>query len=391
MNILLITSRYLPIFNKNNEGAIEKLERIYLEYNEKTKDHFTVYSPKIAADNFDNKKLNNTIFRPIDQTTLKYKIAKYFYAIKKRLIGEISSEAYIRAVTKDLKKRGELDSYDLILFENGEQDIPVFKKLTKTKTRIALHLHNDYINKETKNSQAIIESCDEIWTVSDFVANRINEVKKTKTITISNTIDFKNITKNEDLIKKLQKQFDSENNIIFIYIGRFLKSKGILQLLKAFDAHNKVFPNSKLLLLGKTEKNFAGKKLQKILDGYTQENKNIIPVGFIEPTNVINYQSIADCQIIPSICNEAFGLVILEAMAANLKIIATKIGGIPEIGKETIAYVDKKDMEEELLTQMSKITKEKLPQNYYMNILKKHTTEKFVNNIYAAIHNKEQQ
>ena len=71
MNILLISPRYYPIFNKENRGAIEKLEQIYLKYNENTGDRFTVYSPKIAKDDYDHPNLNRSVFRIIDKTSFK--------------------------------------------------------------------------------------------------------------------------------------------------------------------------------------------------------------------------------------------------------------------------------------------------------------------------------
>ena len=139
-DILLVHNRCLPIYNKHNRGAIEKLERIYFEYNEHKNDSIMVYSPKIAKDNFDVKKLKNTHFRNIDLTTVRSKIMRFYYAIKRRVLGRNCNEFYIREVIKDIKKRGEENKYDLIIFENEEDSIVLFRKKTKTNTHIVLHL-----------------------------------------------------------------------------------------------------------------------------------------------------------------------------------------------------------------------------------------------------------
>jgi glycosyltransferase involved in cell wall biosynthesis len=46
--------------------------------------------------------------------------------------------------------------------------------------------------------------------------------------------------------------------------------------------------------------------------------------------NVVPFMQAADCFICPSLWEEAAGLVLLEAIASGLPIIASRIGGIPE-------------------------------------------------------------
>ena len=389
MKILLISPRYLPIFNKDERGAIEKLERIYLRFNERTNDHFTVYSPKIASNDYDNPKLINSNFRNIDETTVRYKMAKYYHALKRRILRRPNSELYIRIIAKDILRRREQNEYDLIIFENGEQDIPIFKKITKTKTRIALHLHNDYINKETKNGEAILNSVNEVWVVSGFLAKQIRSIKQTKIIIVPNAIDTGEIAKsNADKTKSLARKYRTNDNKIFLFVGRILKVKGILQLLEAFDKYNTTDePQSKLLVIGPTEHNLEGVTLKRILGKYCARNSNIQYLGYLRPNEVTNHEAIADCQIIPSMWEEAFGLVILEAMASNLKIIASKSGGIPEIGKNKISYVNRDNIVEELISSMKRINKqEELPPEYYKDILDEYTIDNFNKNIYKAIH-----
>lgn len=389
MKILMITSRYLPIFNKNDEGAIEKLERIYLKFNEKANDKITVYSPKIADDNYDRNVMKNTEFRNIDQTTVLYKIKKCFGALKRRIMRSDNNECYIREIVKDFKRRGEQDLYDLIIFENSEKDIPIFKKLTNTRTKIVLHLHNDYVNTETRGSNTIVEACDEVWTVSEFLAKRVNEVKKTKTIVIPNTID--SFTKKSSIneIKELKDKYNSDDGIVFIFVGRLLESKGVPYLLRAFDEYNQLVTNSKLLLIGKTETGKRGKRIQKLIRRYIAKNASIKEIGFVIPEDVPNYQAIAHYQIIPSMWNEAFGLVVLEAMRANLKIIATRSGGIPEICQGKIEYVERQNIVSDLVKKFKDANTNKLPPDYYSEILNRYSRTKFCKNIYGAIHESE--
>lgn len=44
-----------------------------------------------------------------------------------------------------------------------------------------------------------------------------------------------------------------------------------------------------------------------------------------------NFFSQIDCLVVPSVKAEAFGLVIIEAMAAGVPVVASRLGAIPEI------------------------------------------------------------
>lgn len=215
MKVLLIHNKFLPIYNTDNRGAIEQIVKKYLEKNEVYGDDITVYSPKISETEYDKKPLKKTSFRNVDLTssTVILCIEKILFALYYRIRRMRYNPRYIFKVICDLKRRKEQNYYDIIIFENCEKEIPLFKRLTRTKTKIVLHLHNDYINVKRSDSRAIIKACDEIWTVSDFLSRRINDVQKTKTKTISNTISInKNIANRESL---LHKKYKSKNDKVF--------------------------------------------------------------------------------------------------------------------------------------------------------------------------------
>ena len=56
---------------------------------------------------------------------------------------------------------------------------------------------------------------------------------------------------------------------------------------------------------------------------------------------MIRYYNIADIAVVPSICNEAASLTLLEYRATGLPTIASKMGGIPEYcNKNTTLLVE---------------------------------------------------
>jgi len=387
MNILLIGGKFLPIYNRESRGAIQKLERIYFSYNESKNDKFIVYSPKIANDNFDNKKLKNVEFRNIDLTSVRYRILRYIFAMKRRIQRTGNNEYYIRQIIKDIKRRGEENKYDLIIFENEESSIPVFKKKTKTKTRIALHLHNDYINVERSISRTILNNCDEVWCVSKYIESRVKEVKNIKTVVIPNT--FESLPgPDATVVSKLKKEFCAKGRTIFLYVGRLLEIKGIRELIESYDAYSKKYPNSRLIIIGDFNKSRKDRKIEKLIRSKISRNPNIHLAGYKKPQEIANYYKIANVQIIPSKCNEAFGLVVLEAMQANVRIIASSHGAFPEICGTEVLYVSKENMVGDLIAAQEAVSSlPALPSNYYMSILKRYGRNVFTTSLYSAIHN----
>lgn len=105
----------------------------------------------------------------------------------------------------------------------------------------------------------------------------------------------------------------------------------------------------------------AVKKLKNVLffiaggdDGYLstlktmfQESENVIfAERFISPEKQIDMYAASDVMLLPSL-HEAFGIVILEALAQGVPVIATNVGGPTEIFKtEAVKLVDPLDQEQ---------------------------------------------
>ena len=51
----------------------------------------------------------------------------------------------------DLKIRNELEKYDYVIVENIGRFVPIIKRNLKSK--VILHLHNDYLNINTENKE----------------------------------------------------------------------------------------------------------------------------------------------------------------------------------------------------------------------------------------------
>ena len=61
--------------------------------------------------------------------------------------------------------------------------------------------------------------------------------------------------------------------------------------------------------------------------------KKVLFLGGVNHENIPELMSAADIFVLPSL-SEGFPLVLVEAMASGLPVIATNVGGLPEIVKE---------------------------------------------------------
>lgn len=107
-------------------------------------------------------------------------------------------------------------------------------------------------------------------------------------------------------------------------VAELHRNKGLGYAIEAMATVKKTLPKLRYLVLGEGDDR---KRLQKIISRY-RLRKTAALVGFVD--DAPQYLSAFDIFILPSV-TEAFGLSILEAGNAGLPVVATSVGGVPEI------------------------------------------------------------
>jgi glycogen synthase len=112
-----------------------------------------------------------------------------------------------------------------------------------------------------------------------------------------------------------------------LFVGRLASNKGLLDLLEAFVPLARADPRAQLVLVG-DDGGMAGAvdaRLRSLgLDGRVRR------VGHLSDEALATAYRSARALVLPSEY-EAFGLVLVEAMAQGTPVVATRVGGIPEI------------------------------------------------------------
>lgn len=152
--------------------------------------------------------------------------------------------------------------------------------------------------------------------------------------------------------KTREKHAISEKQFVFLFVGTPFISKGLLQLIKAFSLIED--DSAVLLCIGNDPKGY--KIASQWIGNNTVAGSRIL---FVKPVRKIeHYYGAADALIHPSYY-DAFGLVIIEAMASGLPVIASKECGAVDIiknGENSIILKDVTD-EKELSKEMSLLMK----------------------------------
>ncbi|MDO8281052.1 MAG: glycosyltransferase family 4 protein [Thermodesulfovibrionia bacterium] len=119
----------------------------------------------------------------------------------------------------------------------------------------------------------------------------------------------------------------NEGETVFIFAGRLVGWKGVKHIVEAmgFEAVRKL--PVKLLIIG----NGPEKKRLEKMSSEMGLNERVVFLDFVPHGELPRYYSVADAAIYPSIGDEAFGISIAEAMACGKPVIASHIGGIPEV------------------------------------------------------------
>jgi glycosyltransferase involved in cell wall biosynthesis len=123
---------------------------------------------------------------------------------------------------------------------------------------------------------------------------------------------------------------DKEKNLI-LFVGRITYGKGVHILLKALEY---LKTPVHLVIIGPIENHEYFMKILKIIKKVNSKNRHkIIYQGSLDQTKIIEWYQKASILVLPSFW-EAFPVVILEALSCETSVIATSVGGIPEIIKQ---------------------------------------------------------
>ena len=274
--------------------------------------HFITYNQPVKLELYSNK----VHFHEVDVPNYPlFHYPPYELALSSRLVEMVKKykidilhvhyaipHAYAALMAKQMLKENNIN-VPVVTTLHGT-DITLVGSNPSYKTAVEFSINNsDYVTAVSKSLKSDTLSIFNINKSIEVIPNFINLEK------------YNGKSSNNNLLNK--------NNKIITHVSNFRKVKRILDVLEIFNGIQKQIP-SKLLMIGDgPEKTKAEKKAKKL--GIKDK---VIFFGKSNETNKI--LSFSDLFLLPSEI-ESFGLSALEAMAANVPVISTNTGGIPEV------------------------------------------------------------
>ena len=174
------------------------------------------------------------------------------------------------------------------------------------------------------------ESADAIIAVSDGMRADVlaayPNVDPTKVVTIRNGVDVERFKPTTD--KALLTELGITGRYA-IFVGRITRQKGLAHLLRAWQ--NVPAEYGLVLAAGSPDEENIGNEVRALIEELQKTRPNVIWIPDMLPhEKLCALLTSADLFICPSIY-EPLGIVNLEAMGCETAVLATRVGGIPEV------------------------------------------------------------
>ena len=309
INILL---PYKEKFDKNRASSVSITVRNNLLYSN------YLNQIKIFGQNVDNPIFKDNF------VGFKYPILS-FKSKNKYLAKEM-----LKIITKDSDKNQ--------LIEIHNRPYLLEEIIREIKFPVSLFFHNDPQtmkgSKSIRERENILLKCAAVFCVSDFIKKKFLE---------GVTKNFHKVHVLYNGVEKKLKKFPKKKKEI-LFVGRIVIEKGVHFYVDAIKDIAQKYPDWSFGIIGSFKlgdnknRNFYSDdiiKKMKVIGAQAQF------YGFKNQEFVQEKMKSASIVVIPSIWEEPFGLVAAEAMSNGACIIASKVGGIPEIIKDNGILIDK--------------------------------------------------
>lgn len=161
---------------------------------------------------------------------------------------------------------------------------------------------------------------------------RLGLAKKDRIVVIPNGVDVDLFRTERDKRGEHRLALGLENDDVYVVsVGRLTREKGHADLLKAFRrvVEKNTTPSIKLGVVGDGE---LRDELENECADLTKKGV-VVFHGF--DSDVAKYLSAADLFALPS-RYEGFGIAVVEAMAAGLPVVASDVGGVPDVVRDQV-------------------------------------------------------
>lgn len=173
------------------------------------------------------------------------------------------------------------------------------------------------------------------------------------------------------------------DNPLILYVGRVSEDKGLGSLIKAVPLVLKDFPRAKFLIVGE---DYGYLSRLKALVRKSGVEKSVALLGRLSDEELVRVYKKADAFVLPSEL-EAFGIVVIEAMASGLPVVVSNVGGMKNIVHDGVNGLlfevgNSKQLAEKIISLFNdEHLRVKLAENGRKTVLENYSIEKVVDKL----------
>ncbi|MDN3725291.1 glycosyltransferase family 4 protein [Aequorivita sp. SDUM287046] len=263
---------------------------------------------------------------------LLLKIKYRYWQKKERFITAQNQQLlYFIAASRFIKKRG----YKKVIVHVSPGLVQMVK-LINPNCKVVFYHHGTSLHTKLSESQwqRLLKNTVAIFGVNQAAGDLANAHFKAKLpskhyFKIANGVDLIAHPKNHQLYKESFK---------ILFSGRICKEKGVLELIKAYKILIDKNYDVSLIIAGhvgtKRGLQAGGMYLATCKQYISEHNLEVSFTGFLSQSELIQFYANVNILVLPTdpkLSLEGMPLSILEAMAMGKPVIATNVGGIPEV------------------------------------------------------------
>jgi spore coat protein SA len=266
---------------------------------------------------------------------------KFFHSIKEhvtwrnplRYVAKIQNVfSYGRRVAKAVR------DFDVVYLHNEPNLLLFLQK--RHGQKFVLHMHNDHLSMRLFRPfyRRALAKADVVLCISDYIrrqavknfpeyADRFRVVLNATDPEVFKPYGNEALCQLEGVV-----HLESDKRYL-LYAGRLTSVKGVHVLIEAFREIHRRVPDVRLIITGSSFFSGAAKTSyqQELINLAEPVNEAIVFTGYLPHEKLKYLYSAVDIVVFPSIWPEPFGLVMIEAMASGTCLVASAVGGIPEV------------------------------------------------------------
>jgi len=243
-----------------------------------------------------------------------------------------------------LARRIELDrDLGFSVIHSHEERRTYLHGFLKLGTPLVVHYHNplSVTPKNVGRFMVSMKMADRIFVPSAWVARALSaslRVPPDKISVIHNGVDTQLFQRRKDTSDLGKYGIPDEGDVVQ-FVGRCSPIKGILTLVQAAPKVLRELPKTKFVFVGVqptggiSQVSYYGKILQDVHALGITDSCIFLP--FLNQVDLPDFYSRASITVIPSI-KEAFAQTAVESLACGTPVVASRVGGLPEILNEGV-------------------------------------------------------